>query len=48
MKGRETVIIVAHPSTIMGETKQAGSSRVPAIPPVMMAVVWRSMGLFEL
>jgi hypothetical protein len=48
MKGRQTVITVAQLSTRMGETKQAGRSSVPAIPPVMMAVVWRSMGLFEL
>ena len=45
MKGRQTVITAAQPSTRMGETKQAGSSRVPAIPPVITAMVWRSIGV---
>jgi hypothetical protein len=43
MKGMQTAIMAAHPNTRIGEIRQAGSTQAPAIPPVRIAVVWRSI-----
>jgi len=40
-KGRETAVTAAVPNTKAGEMKQAGSSRIAAVPPTRRAVISR-------